>query len=255
MMLYYRTIGSGEPVVLLHGYLSSGHYWHHLVPLLTQQGRRVITIDLLGFGGSPKPRDNDYSLDSHADAVLRTIHAILGTQARFTLVGHSMGALVASQLVHKLPDQVDKLVLFNMPVFTAKAQARTTFAQTSFVYKSMLYTPAGRVGWPILKKLVSSPLIRTMPRTLRPIAHSSSQNTHTSRRRSLEHAIERTNGIELLAGIRVPTQFVGGIYDRRIYKENIEAHAHELPHNITITWLEAGHHIPAKLPDVATGFI
>lgn len=255
-MLHYKIHSQGEEtIILLHGYLSSSTYWQHLIPLLTSQ-YRVITIDLLGFGNSPKPSDSLYTLDDHAIAVLKTLDAI--DCKSITIVGHSMGSLVAARVAQLLEDEpitIHRLIMFNPPVLTSKDEARDVFANTSKLYKLMLYSPAGKVAWPIMHKLATSPLTRLAPRTLKPVARSSAKNTHNSRRRSLYNTIEITNGIQLLSELSIPTTVVNGLKDRPIYRQNLAEYAHELPSHVKITWEDAGHHFPAKMPQAALAYL
>ncbi|HEX4540955.1 MAG TPA: alpha/beta fold hydrolase, partial [Acidimicrobiales bacterium] len=53
--LYYEDHGSGQPVVLIHGYPLDGHSWEKQVPVLLNRGHRVITYDRRGFGHSSQP--------------------------------------------------------------------------------------------------------------------------------------------------------------------------------------------------------
>jgi len=53
--LYYEDYGSGEPVVLIHGYPLSGASWEKQAPVLLSAGHRVITYDRRGFGKSSQP--------------------------------------------------------------------------------------------------------------------------------------------------------------------------------------------------------
>ena len=62
-----ETGGRGPAVVFVHGLGASGRYWDAVVPRLA--GRRTVTVDLLGFGRSPKPRRASYDVDFHADAL------------------------------------------------------------------------------------------------------------------------------------------------------------------------------------------
>ena len=99
-----------EPaVVVLHGLGASavGHFLHVLTdsPLL---GRRVLLVDLLGFGLSDRPEGFDYSLQSHAESVAHILrHA---TSGPVDLVGHSLGDSIAIDLAHRHPDLVGRLV-------------------------------------------------------------------------------------------------------------------------------------------------
>src|SRR3954447_25339300 len=53
--IYFEDHGSGQPVVLVHGYPLSGHSWERQIPPLLEAGYRVITYDRRGFGQSSQP--------------------------------------------------------------------------------------------------------------------------------------------------------------------------------------------------------
>src|SRR5580692_3674996 len=86
--LYYEDHGSGQPVVLIHGYPLDGHSWEKQVPVLLDDGRRVITYDRRGFGQSSQPASG-YDYDTFA----ADLHVLMETLdlREATLVGHSMG--------------------------------------------------------------------------------------------------------------------------------------------------------------------
>src|SRR6267378_4001662 len=63
--LYYEDHGSGQPVVLIHGYPLSGRAWDRQVPALLAADHRVITYDRRGFGNSSQPT-NGYDYDTFA---------------------------------------------------------------------------------------------------------------------------------------------------------------------------------------------
>jgi pimeloyl-ACP methyl ester carboxylesterase len=86
--LYYEDHGSGQPVVLIHGYPLSGASWEKQVPVLLNAGYRVITYDRRGFGRSSQPTQG-YNYDTFAEDLHKLItHLELND---FTLVGFSMG--------------------------------------------------------------------------------------------------------------------------------------------------------------------
>ena len=75
LTLSYLEAGSGPPVLLVHGWPTSSFLWRNVIPHLATH-RRVLAIDLPGFGASSKPLDRDYTfaffrsaLDGFADAV------------------------------------------------------------------------------------------------------------------------------------------------------------------------------------------
>jgi non-heme chloroperoxidase len=86
--LYYEDHGSGRPVVMIHGYPLSGRAWDKQVPVMLDDGRRVITYDRRGFGKSSQPTTG-YDYDTFAS----DLHTLMETLdlRDVTLVGHSMG--------------------------------------------------------------------------------------------------------------------------------------------------------------------
>jgi non-heme chloroperoxidase len=86
--LYYTDQGSGQPVVLIHGYPLSGRAWDKQVPVLLDDGRRVITYDRRGFGKSSQPATG-YDYDTFAADLNALLEAL--DLHDVTLVGHSMG--------------------------------------------------------------------------------------------------------------------------------------------------------------------
>ena len=86
--LYYEDHGSGQPVVLIHGWPLSGRSWEKQMPALLDGGYRVITYDRRGFGGSSKPVSG-YDYDTLA-ADLQALMTKLDLHDS-TLMGFSMG--------------------------------------------------------------------------------------------------------------------------------------------------------------------
>lgn len=106
----YREAGdSGPLVVLVHGITGSATTWEPVIERLARD-HRVIAPDLLGHGGSAKPR-GDYSLGAYA-AGIRDLLQLLGHE-RATVVGHSLGGGVAMQFAYQFPERCERLVLVN----------------------------------------------------------------------------------------------------------------------------------------------
>ena len=105
----YRCAGSGPVIVLVHGITSTSETWERVMPTLAKRFT-VIAPDLLGHGGSAKPR-GDYSLGAYASGV-RDLLIALGHE-RATFVGHSLGGGVAMQLAYQFPERCERLVLID----------------------------------------------------------------------------------------------------------------------------------------------
>ncbi|MET9787680.1 alpha/beta fold hydrolase [Streptomyces canus] len=86
--LYYEDHGTGQPVVLIHGYPLDGHSWEKQVPVLLEAGHRVITYDRRGFGRSSQPTTG-YDYDTFAADLDKVLTSLDLTDA--VLVGFSMG--------------------------------------------------------------------------------------------------------------------------------------------------------------------
>ena len=86
--LYYEDHGTGQVVVLIHGYPLDGHSWEKQSSALLEAGYRVVTYDRRGFGASSQPTEG-YDYDTFA-ADLNTILTTLDLHD-VVLVGFSMG--------------------------------------------------------------------------------------------------------------------------------------------------------------------
>lgn len=109
--LYYEDHGSGDPVVLIHGYPLSGASWEKQVPALLAAGLRVITYDRRGFGNSSKPTTG-YNYDTFATDLQKLVtHLKL---KNFSLVGFSMGGGEVARYIGKFGSKgVSKAVIIS----------------------------------------------------------------------------------------------------------------------------------------------
>jgi pimeloyl-ACP methyl ester carboxylesterase len=96
----------GRPIVLVHCFACSLHWWDRVLPLLDRR-HRVIRIDLLGFGGSEKP-SGGYSIEDQGRLVALALGQLRVQGA--VVVGHSMGFDVATALAAQSSELVDRLV-------------------------------------------------------------------------------------------------------------------------------------------------
>jgi pimeloyl-ACP methyl ester carboxylesterase len=117
----YVDTGDGPAVVLIHGFASSLDAWATVVPELAKT-RRVLALDLKGFGWSSRP-DGDYSPQAEAHVVL----ALMDQRGidKAAVVAHSWGASVALALAIDAPARVSRLALYDAWVY--EEQLPTTF--------------------------------------------------------------------------------------------------------------------------------
>ena len=109
--LYYHDIGSGEPVILLHGFAEDSQIFDGLIEELT--GFRILIPDLPGSGKSRLTYD--LRIDSMAEAVAAIINHETVSEA--VVIGHSMGGYITLALVEKHPNLVKAFGLFHSSAF------------------------------------------------------------------------------------------------------------------------------------------
>jgi pimeloyl-ACP methyl ester carboxylesterase len=110
--LHYLDCGAGDPLLLVHGRGGSGAQFAPLLSALAAQ-RRVITLDLPGWGLSDKPpfmgHNTADALAIWTAGVLALLNAL--DIERIDLLGHSIGGLTALQLALDRPERVNNLIL------------------------------------------------------------------------------------------------------------------------------------------------
>src|ERR687884_936072 len=107
----YRVTGGGPPVVLVHGWLSSGRIWEQLAGRLAQRFT-VYTLDLSGFGESDKPLSG-YGI-RNGSRLLYAFCAHFGL-THANVIGHDLGGAMAVKLAADHPDVVGRLVVIAAP--------------------------------------------------------------------------------------------------------------------------------------------
>ena len=104
----YDTDPTGPtPLLLIHGLADEADTWRHLIPPLSAR-QRVLAPDLPGYGRSDKPR-RAYTLPFFQAALLELLDEL--EIERATLVGHSLGGMIAHAIALAHPERVERLVL------------------------------------------------------------------------------------------------------------------------------------------------
>lgn len=181
LSVHYRDEGPRDdpaPIVLIHGTSASLHTWEGWTRALTGQ-RRVISMDLPGFGLTGPVASNDYSIESYTRFVLGVASA-LGVQ-RFVIAGNSLGGEIAWHVAVAAPERVDRLILVDA-------------AGYSFTPKSI----------PLGFRLARSPSLHWITEHLLPrsVIASSVRNVYGDPSRVTDALIDRYYDITLRAGNR-----------------------------------------------------
>jgi pimeloyl-ACP methyl ester carboxylesterase len=97
----------GSPIVLIHCFTCAIDWWDGMIPILARN-HRVVAVDLLGHGGSEKPKSG-YSIPNQADLVAGVLGRLDVRDAE--VVGHSLGGGVVTALAERSPQLVDRVVI------------------------------------------------------------------------------------------------------------------------------------------------
>jgi len=234
--LYYEVHGDGPlPVIFMHGWSGTGHYFNKTIEHLELRDLRAITVDIRGHGDSDKP-DHGYS-DEQLAVDLLTVADAAGAEA-FVLVGFSMSGRFAQYVPLIAPDRVRGLVL----VAGGPAAPIPFPSETRRDWVS-------RAGQP--KRLAEV----TAMFVTRPVETELLDRFGQEAAKASSIALDATLGLcveasfaDRLQEIRVPALVVGGIHDSLLAPEVLrQAVASPLPRGRCV-FLNSNHEIPLEQP-------
>jgi pimeloyl-ACP methyl ester carboxylesterase len=195
--IYYRVAGSGDPLLLVHGFPTASWDYHALWEPLVQR-YRVLTLDMIGFGLSAKPADFDYSILAQADLFEELLRR--EQVGSYRLVAHDYGVSVAQELLARQAEGASTTLisacLLNGGLFPEAHRPLRT--------QKLLASPLG----PLIARVAS---FRTFGRSMRRIWGTKSVSDHEL------HAmwqLVRTND-----GMRVMPQIIRYLAERRQRRE------------------------------------
>jgi pimeloyl-ACP methyl ester carboxylesterase len=117
--IHYSDVGSGDVIVLLHGYLESSEIWNGFAEKLSETFR-IISVDLPGCGSSDVYGDT-HSMEFMATVIKELLNSI-GLRKVF-VTGHSLGGYVALAFLELFPDFLTGYCLFHSQPFPDPAEA------------------------------------------------------------------------------------------------------------------------------------
>ena len=134
--IYYQEVGAGPCVILVHGLAGSSRWWRYNIKALARHFH-VYVVDLIGFGRSQG--QHTFVLNEAAE-YLRGWMDRLGIE-RASVVGHSMGGVIAIDLAAQFPEYVRQLVLVDAAAFSLFERA---FLRNAVgLAKALWYLPFG----------------------------------------------------------------------------------------------------------------
>ncbi len=243
--------GSGPPVILLHGNMSSHRYWWDVARQLGAK-YRVITPDLLGFGASPKPRKAAYDLDQMV-ACLEATFSDHHFQQKPILAGHSMGAIIALRWACLRPDLFAG-VLMSAPVFFQKDSFHSELASIFLEGRRLTDQRLARVvtAGMGMARFVPTPLAiraaRSWPQHI--IQDATSYHGYVFRS-IMNHAVYMDEVFDDLARVTIPTYILLGEDDwtsRHVW-DRLEKFCSE-HESVRLKVVPGGHQLPLEHPQI-----
>lgn len=224
-------------IVLIHGLGSSNKMWQQTIHKAGRLNARVLAVDLLGFGESPKPEWQTYSAATHAKALraaLRKYHV----KGHVIIAGHSLGGLVAVQYATRYPWAVQSLILCSPPFYKPvqdKAGA-IMLLQIDDLYRR--FYRYARTRKELARKIA---MIVKQARLIDP-NFTVNDETIPAIASSLEMSIENQTSIHDARGLTIPMTIVYGRLDPFILARNLKMIEKGKP-NVTLVSVTAGHDI------------
>ena len=203
--IYYRTMGSGAPVVLLHGFCESNQIWGVFANLLAQRCQLIIP-DLPGFGSSELPA-TPFSIDAIGEIIWQWLDSIQVKNP--VIVGHSLGGYIALAMTKQRADSVAGFSLFHS---TAKPDTQEKKANRD---KTIAFVNKNGVA-PFIDTFVPGLFFNKEHRTMKdvyPIAHSTPRETLVNYAAAMR---DRPNRREILDDFDRPVLIIAGEKDEII---------------------------------------
>jgi epoxide hydrolase 4 len=158
--LHVRVIGTGRPVLLLHGFPDSSLGFRQLCEALAASGYRAIAPDLRGYGLSDKP----LGVAAYRSSELLDDIAALARWAgeRPVIVGHDWGGTLAYCFASEHPELVSQLVILNAAHPESYSKALTTSLQLFRGWYFLLFQLRGLAEWLVTRRWVFRWLLRSL---------------------------------------------------------------------------------------------
>ncbi len=242
--LHYVETGNphGPVLLFLHGITGSRRYWQKKVRPLGRDYRLVIP-DLLGFGLSPKPY-LEYTIEVFRDSVRGFVEDMDLAERPLTIVGHSLGGLVALEYAALYGSHLQRMILLSLPRFSDPATAHALFWRGSPHYRRLLNEHSLGETLSQLKRSGLEITLRYMLRFPWTVVIDSHKFTFKSLTSTLEHCLLNYQVDRILPSVPlVPTLLIHGEQDSVAPLEHVAPIPELYPHMRLRTVRGTGHHL------------
>jgi len=228
--------GKNKPtIVLLHGIAATSKTWNSLIKELDTDKYRIIALDLLGFGESPKPIICEYDVNDHVASVHKTIKK-LKIKKPYKMVGHSMGAIILARYGRLYPREIKELYLLSLPLYPKDSELHTNISRTrtDFYLNAYEFLSQNKDF-----TINNSQILRKLLRIDDGIdVNESNWNSFSL---SLKNTIIKQNTYDDIKNIKLPVHIIYGAFDEFLVQETVNKL--KVFDNVKITKLQAINHM------------
>jgi pimeloyl-ACP methyl ester carboxylesterase len=246
-------LGSGPPVVFIHGLAGSWQNWLEQLPVFARD-HRVITFDLPGFGSSEMPAE-DISIPGYGrwvDALLDELG--VGSAA---VVGNSMGGFIGAELAIQFPARVERLVLVSAAGLTIEHQRKERVLAMLRTFDKRLAAYTGWVGSrsdtfarrPRPRQLLFGIVARHPELLPAPLV---AEQVRGSGKPGFVPALDALTNYPIrdrLGEIACPTLIVWGAQDKLVPVRDADDFERLIPNARKVVWEETGHVAMLERPE------
>jgi pimeloyl-ACP methyl ester carboxylesterase len=243
--IFYRTIGSGRPVVLIHGFAEDGDIWQNQIEFLKEYFYLIIP-DLPGSGKSEMI--NDMSIEGMSEVIKETLSFELQKFLRqpaeeLCLIGHSMGGYIALAFAEKYPELLSSIALVHSSAFADSEEKKSNRLKSiEFVKKNGAFE--------FLKAVITDLFTETWaannPQMIDRQIEKSKNFTDSAIIAYYQAMINRPNRTDVLKNFNKPILFIIGEHDKAVpFEQSMQqcylpnqSHIHILRHSAHMGMLE-----------------
>jgi 3-oxoadipate enol-lactonase len=243
MKFHFDEIGSGRPVVLIHGFPLSKTMWRSQAELLAENNFRVILPDLSGFGENNEVSKR-ISIEEMARQILRLLESL---EIEKTIIGGlSMGGYILFNLFRLAPERISALI------FCDTTEAADTFEKRKSRFE--LISKIEKQGSSalienMLPNLISEDTKQNNPLLYRKLERIFSEVNPLSAINALHSMAERKDSSDIINQISVPTLFIFGEFDKITNLENGHRLNPIIPGSELVVIEKAGHYSNLEQPE------
>lgn len=224
-------------ILLIHGLGSSSEVWNKIADQFPQD-LKVVTIDLLGFGESPRPAWAEYDAKRQARSVIYS-YRMRRFSSKAIIVGHSMGGIVAVEIAKHNPKMAKSLILCSPPFYKLDPQVSRLPRREKVLidmYRTIHKHPEqfARIAATAIKYKLIDKSYRLESETL------------PSYINALQAAIINQSALHDAAKLDLPIEIIHGAFDPVVVRANLKFLASVSDH-LTLTHVRAGHEINSSM--------